>query len=60
MRSEASPAWSADGGLPQPYGKTFAMRADGTDVRRLTDNKWEDATRSHLSSTMELHLVRRA
>jgi hypothetical protein len=21
----------------------FAMRADGTDVRQLTDNKWEDS-----------------
>jgi hypothetical protein len=31
-------------GLPQPYGKIFAMRANGTDVRQLTDNKWEDAT----------------
>ena len=31
-------------GLPQPYGEIFAMRLDGTDVRQLTDNKWEDAT----------------
>jgi TolB protein len=31
-------------GLPQPYGEIFAMRANGTDVRQLTDNKWEDAT----------------
>ena len=29
--------------VPQPYGEIFAMRADGTDVRRLTDNKWEDS-----------------
>jgi TolB protein len=30
-------------GTPQPYGEIFTMRADGTDVRQLTDNKWEDA-----------------
>ena len=29
--------------VPQPYGEIFAMRADGSDVRQLTDNKWEDA-----------------
>jgi hypothetical protein len=31
-------------GLPQPYGEIFAMRANGSDVRQLTDNKCEDAT----------------
>jgi Tol biopolymer transport system component len=31
-------------GVPQPYGEIFAMRANGSDVRQLTDNKWEDAT----------------
>jgi TolB protein len=30
--------------VPQPYGEIFAMRADGSDVRQLTDNKWEDST----------------
>jgi TolB protein len=30
--------------IPQPYGELFVMRADGTDVRQLTDNQWEDAT----------------
>jgi Tol biopolymer transport system component len=29
---------------PQPYGEIFAMRADGSDARQLTDNRWEDAT----------------
>jgi TolB protein len=29
---------------PQPYGEIFAMRADGTGVRQLTDNQWEDGT----------------
>jgi TolB protein len=31
-------------GAPQPYGEMFAMRADGSDARQLTDNKWEDAS----------------
>jgi Tol biopolymer transport system component len=31
-------------GVPQPYGEIFAMRSDGSDVRQLTDNKWEDAS----------------
>jgi len=30
--------------IPQPYGELFVMRRDGTDVRQLTDNQWEDAT----------------
>jgi Tol biopolymer transport system component len=29
---------------PQPYGELFVMRYDGTHVRQLTDNQWEDAT----------------
>jgi len=29
---------------PQPYGDLYAMRADGSDVRQLTDNQWEEAT----------------
>lgn len=28
---------------PQPYGELFAMRADGSGVRQLTDSQWEDA-----------------
>src|SRR5579872_928459 len=28
---------------PQPYGELFSMRADGSGVRQLTDNQWEDA-----------------
>jgi Tol biopolymer transport system component len=31
-------------GVPQPYGEIFAMRSDGSDVRQLTDNKWEDSS----------------
>lgn len=30
--------------VPQPYGEMFAIRADGSDTRQLTDNKWEDAS----------------
>jgi TolB protein len=30
--------------IPQPYGELFVMRADGTGLRQLTDNQWEDAT----------------
>jgi TolB protein len=29
---------------PQPYGDLYVMRADGSDVRRLTDNQYEEAT----------------
>ena len=29
---------------PQPYGELFVMRADGTGLRQLTDNQWEDGT----------------
>jgi Tol biopolymer transport system component len=29
---------------PQPYGEIFVMRYDGTNVRQLTDNQWEDGT----------------
>jgi Tol biopolymer transport system component len=25
----------------QPYGEIFVMRADGSDVRQLTDDQWE-------------------
>jgi Tol biopolymer transport system component len=29
---------------PQPYGELFIIRADGTGLRQLTDNQWEDGT----------------
>ena len=28
--------------IPQPYGELFVMRSDGSGVRQLTDNQWED------------------
>jgi Tol biopolymer transport system component len=32
----------------QPYGDLYVMRADGTDVRQLTDDQFEDGTPSWL------------
>ena len=29
---------------PQPYGDLYVMRADGSDLRQLTDNQFEDGT----------------
>jgi Tol biopolymer transport system component len=29
---------------PQPYGDLYVMRADGSDVRSLTDDQFEDGT----------------
>ncbi|HEX8606992.1 MAG TPA: hypothetical protein VF774_30415, partial [Pseudoduganella sp.] len=29
---------------PQPYGDLYVMRANGSDVRRLTDNQFEEGT----------------
>jgi len=29
-------------GAPQPYGEIFMMRADGTDLQQLTDDRWEE------------------
>ena len=29
---------------PQPYGELFVIRIDGTNLRQLTDNQWEDGT----------------
>jgi TolB protein len=29
---------------PQPYGDLYVMRADGSEVRQLTDNQFEEAT----------------
>jgi len=52
--SNAHSVWSSDGewivfssgrkGTPQPYGEIFAMHADWSNLRQLTDNKWEDAS----------------
>jgi Tol biopolymer transport system component len=34
--------WRDEAG-DQSYGKLFVMRADGSDLRQLTDNGWEEA-----------------
>ena len=31
-------------GAPRPYGELFVIRYGGTDVRQLTDSRWEDGT----------------
>jgi TolB protein len=45
--SSSRPGWKdealASYNGPQPYGELFAMHADGSGVRQLTDNQWEDA-----------------
>ena len=28
---------------PQPYAQIFIMKPDGSDVRQLTDSRWEDS-----------------
>jgi len=38
-------------GNPQPYGEIAVMRADGSDVRVLTDNPFEDGTPAWKPST---------
>jgi TolB protein len=38
---------------PQPEGEIFGMRADGSDVRQLTDNQFEDATPAWMPSKAE-------
>ena len=30
--------------IPQPYGELFVMKADGSEQRALTDNRWEEGT----------------
>jgi Tol biopolymer transport system component len=37
---------------PQPYGDIYVMRGDGSDVRRLTDNQYEDATPNWIPSSL--------
>jgi Tol biopolymer transport system component len=30
--------------IPQPYGELMVMKMDGSDLRALTDNRWEEGT----------------
>ena len=39
-KDEAMLPWHGGGG--QTYGEIFVMRADGTEVRQLTDDQWEE------------------
>lgn len=39
--------------IPQPYGELFAIRPNGTGLRQLTDNQWEDATPAWKPETLE-------
>lgn len=52
--NDNSPAWSPRGGFkdeaplhpfnPQPYGEIYVMRADGSELRVLTDDQFEQGT----------------
>ena len=37
---------------PQPYGDIYVMRADGSDVRQLIDDQFEDSTPSWISPSL--------
>jgi len=47
--------WKDDAEFPgsQDYGEIFVMRADGTDVRQLTDNRWEEAPVGWVPSVLD-------
>jgi Tol biopolymer transport system component len=45
--------------IPQPYGELFAIRPNGTGLRQLTDNQWEDATPAWKPATMERRITER-
>ena len=39
--------------IPQPYGELFVIRPNGTGLRQLTDNQWEDATPAWRPETIQ-------
>ena len=45
--------------IPQPYGELFAVRPDGTGLRQLTDNQWEDATPAWKPEIVERRITNR-
>ncbi len=34
---------------PQPYAQVFLMDRDGSNVRQLTDSKWEDSMGTYVT-----------
>jgi hypothetical protein len=44
--------------IPQPYGELFMIRPNGTGLRQLTDNQWEDATPAWRPATIERRTAR--
>jgi TolB protein len=44
--------------IPQPYGELFMIRPNGTGLRQLTDNQWEDATPAWKPATIERRTAR--
>jgi Tol biopolymer transport system component len=42
-KDEAMLSYAGGGRSPQSYGKLFTVRGDGTHLRQLTDNQWEEA-----------------
>jgi Tol biopolymer transport system component len=47
-RDESMLAYAMGSRSSQSYGELFAMRADGTGMRQLTDNQWEESTSAWL------------
>jgi TolB protein len=54
--------WKDEGkmGGTQPYGEIFVMRADGTDVRQLTDDQWEEGVAGWAPSTLDAAAINAA
>jgi TolB protein len=54
--------WKDEGkmGGTQPYGEIFVMRADGTDVRQLTDDQWEEGVASWAPSALDAAAINAA
>jgi TolB protein len=54
--------WKDEGrmGGAQPYGEIFVMRADGTNVRQLTDDQWEEGVASWAPSTLDAAAINAA
>ncbi|HEY6455485.1 MAG TPA: hypothetical protein VIY90_09430 [Steroidobacteraceae bacterium] len=54
--------WKDEAGISgsQPYGEIFVMRADGTDVRQLTDDQWEEGVARWPPSTLDAEEINAA